>query len=57
MKIRRALYFMMIVMGAMIEIYDFKSDNPLSQYFGEAAITYGSISIVIDYLKAKRKKK
>jgi hypothetical protein len=57
MKIRRLVYFMMIAMGAVIEIYDLKSDNPLSEYFGGAAITYGSFSIVVDYLKARRKKK
>lgn len=46
---------MMIVMGAIIEIYDLKMDNPLSVYFGGAAIGYGSFAIVVDYLKTKRK--
>lgn len=46
---------MMIVMGAIIEIYELKMDNPLSVYFGGAAITYGSFAIVVDYLKEKRK--
>ena len=48
---------MMIIMGAIIEIWDIKMDNPLSAYFGGAAITYGSFAIVVDYLKAKRKSK
>jgi hypothetical protein len=55
MKIRQLVYWMMIVMGAIIEIYDLKMDNPLSAYFGGAAIGYGSFSIVVDYLKKKKK--
>lgn len=47
---------MMIIMGAIIEIYDIKMDNPLSAYFGEAAIGYGSFSIVVDYLKSRKRK-
>lgn len=56
MKMRQLVYWMMIVMGAIIEIYDLKMDNPLSVYFGKAAIVYGSFSIVVDYLKKKKKK-
>ena len=55
MKMRQLVYWMMIVMGAIIEIYDLKMDNPLSAYFGAAAIGYGSFSIVVDYLKKKKK--
>jgi hypothetical protein len=44
-------------MGAVIEIWDLKMDNPLSAYFGGAAIGYGSFAIVVDYLKEKRKAK
>lgn len=55
MKMKKAIYVMMIIMGAIIEIYDLKMDNPLSAYFGGAAIGYGSFAIVVDYLKAKRK--
>ena len=52
---KKVIYVMMIVMGAIIEIYDLKMDNPLSVYFGGAAIGYGSFAIVVDYLKTKRK--
>ena len=55
MKMKKAIYVMMIIMGAIIEIYDLKMDNPLSAYFGGAAIGYGSFAIVVDYLKSKRK--
>jgi hypothetical protein len=48
---------MMIIMGAAIEIWDLKMTNPMSAYFGGAAIGYGSFAIVVDYLKAKRKAK
>jgi hypothetical protein len=44
-------------MGAAIEIWDLKMTNPMSAYFGGAAIGYGSFAIVVDYLKAKRKAK
>ncbi len=56
MKMRQFVYWMMIVMGAIIEIYDLKMDNPLSEYFGGAAIGYGAFSIVVDYLKKKKSK-
>jgi hypothetical protein len=56
MKMRQLVYWMMIIMGAIIEIYDLKMDNPISAYFGGAAIAYGSFSIVVDYLKKKKKK-
>lgn len=46
---------MMIIMGAITEIYDLKMDNPLSAYFGGAAIGYGSFAIIVDYLKNRRK--
>ena len=52
---KKAIYIMMIIMGAIIEIYDIKIDNPLSEYFGGVAITYGSFSIVVDYLKSRKK--
>jgi len=52
---KKVMYVMMIVMGAIIEIYNLKMDNPLSVYFGGAAIGYGSFAIVVDYLKTKRK--
>jgi Kef-type K+ transport system membrane component KefB len=52
---KKVIYIMMIIMGAIIEIYDLKMDNPISVYFGGAAIGYGSFAIVVDYLKEKRK--
>ena len=52
---KKAIYIMMIIMGAVIEIYDIKMDNTLSEYFGGVAITYGSFSIVVDYLKSRKK--
>ena len=57
MKIKQLIYWMMIIMGAITEIYGIKLDNPLSGYFGGAAITYGGFSIVVDYLKKKKQNK
>ena len=43
-------------MGAIAEIYKLKLNaNPLSEYFGLGAISYGSFGIVIDYFKGKNK--
>ena len=58
MKIRQVIYVMMIIMGALAEIYGLKlENNPLTVYFGAGAISYGSFAILVDYLKKKRQNK
>ena len=45
-------------MGAIIEIYHLKlPDTPASHYFGIGSISYGSFSIVVDYLKKRKERK
>lgn len=58
MKIKKVIYIIFIIMGAIIEIYHLKlPDTPASHYFGIGSISYGSFSIIVDYLKKRKEKK
>lgn len=47
---------MMIITGILIEKYGIPNSNPeLEKYFAWGAISLGSINLVIDYFKQKKK--
>lgn len=55
-RIKEITYIMMIITGILIEKYGIPNSNPeLEKYFAWGAISLGSINLVIDYFKQKKK--
>ncbi len=56
MNLRKLVYVMMIITGIMIEKYGLKTNNPnLEMYFGFGMISLGSLNIVLEYFKKRKK--
>ena len=57
MNVKTVVYIILIITGILIEIYGITGVNPhFETYFGYGVITLGSLNIVIDFIKSKRKK-